>query len=82
MSRVVRADLDRSFERLTRMVAKINDGESVRWKLFEPSDAPPREPWAIQDQDGISIATLGYTRRDALSSLMSMCAILAVLLGA
>lgn len=65
------------------MAAKIGGpGDPLQWQLFEPLTNPPREPWSIKDQEGTRIATLGYTRRDALSSLMSMCAILAVALGA
>lgn len=80
MSGVERIDLQQHMDRLTRLSNKLGR-VTTEWELVEgDAHASPRTPTVIRE-NGEPLITLGYTRRDALSSLTSMNTILAVVLG-
>lgn len=79
-------EIDQLFVRLCALVDATTDYcilASQDWQLVEgiEDQGRPRTQWAISDRNHV-ILPLGYTRRQVLASLTSMCSILAVLLGA
>lgn len=82
--RIDRTDIDQAFDRLVRLAEKVNGSDAPSsWELLEgDAEATPRQPWVVVDGQGRRVLSLGYTRRAALSALLSMDSILAVVLGA
>jgi hypothetical protein len=81
MAGVEQLDLDQAFERMIRLAEKCG-ADTGTWELcVGDADVEPRVPWSICDERRV-LTTLGYTRRAALSALLSQCGILATILGA
>lgn len=75
--RITTADLEQQFTQIVRLATSLG-ADTDDWQLIPGSvdEDSEREPWVISDGSPHPLVRLGYTRRDALTSLAAQAAIL------
>jgi hypothetical protein len=74
--RLVTADLEQQFTQLVRAVTALGV-DTDEWQLLpgeEGGEVEGRMPWVIDDGKAHAVLHLGYTRREAMTSLSTATA--------